>query len=204
MWLKDKLVEAKVFLKNHNYLWKFKLLVCLPIFVVLTSLDWITKAIVVGHMKLGETKTFLSGFLNFHYVINLGMAYGRWNDKAYLVILLATFFSLFLTITFIFLNNKKWLIVLVIILAGSWGNLLARLWAPGNEDNIYYGVVDFLIWDFSLFNSRNYVFNLADLYVNIAIGLTILFTIIELVIFIKSKIKTKRQTEKIENEQNNS
>ncbi|SRX61635.1 signal peptidase [Mycoplasma mycoides subsp. capri] len=46
------------------------------------------------------------------------------------------------------------------------------------------------------------MFNLADLYVNIAIGLTILFTIIELVLYIKSKIKTKK--EKIDNEQNNS
>ncbi|QIN43740.1 lipoprotein signal peptidase [Mycoplasma capricolum subsp. capripneumoniae] len=202
MWIKDKLVETKVFLKNHNYLWKFKLIVCLPIFISLISFDWITKAVVVSHMKLGETKTFISGFLNFQYVINLGMAYGRLHDKSYLVIIFATIFSLFLTIMFIFLNNKKWLIVLVIILAGSWGNLLARLWAPGNEDNLYYGVVDFLTWDFSLFNSRDCVFNLADLYVNIAIGLTILFTIIELVLYIKSKIKTKK--EKIENEQNNS
>ena len=153
-------------------------------------------------MKLGETKTFISGFLNFQYVINLGMAYGRLQDKAYLVIIFATIFSLFLTTIFIFLNNKKWLIVLIIILAGSWGNLLARLWAPGNENNVYFGVVDFLTWDFSLLNSRDYVFNLADLYVNIAIGLTILFTIIELVLYIKSKIKTKK--EKIENEQNNS
>ncbi|AGJ90777.1 signal peptidase II [Mycoplasma putrefaciens] len=191
MWLKEKWLDLKVKIKNHNFQWKFKLIVCLPILVFLVASDWITKAIVVNNFNLGDHKVLINKFLHLRYTINLGMAYGGLQNSKTLVIVLASIVTLFMIILFIFLNAKRWLIPLTFILSGSIANLLARSWAPVNQDGIGGGVVDFLVWGFTLFRSDQYIFNLADLWVNCGIAIGIVVVIIELIIFLRTKFKRK-------------
>lgn len=178
MWL-----NLRQWLKNRDFAWKFKLVVCLPIFLGLVSFDWITKGLVVGLMEQQESVNFIPHFLRFNYVINPGAAYGFNSGNPALAISLAALITIFLTIAFIFANDRKWLIALVFLLSGSWANLLARAWAPAiaNGDNAgqKWGVVDFLQWDFSFLNSSNYIFNLADAWVTLGVVILVVIMILE-------------------------
>ncbi|ATZ18073.1 signal peptidase II [Mesoplasma melaleucae] len=178
------LTENIIFLlKHYDYKWKFKLIIAAPIMTVLILLDWIVKWIVVATMQQGESKNFIKGFLNLRYVINLGSAYGNNDsgDKLAQTIVLATLFVVALMIVFVFLNDKKWIITCSVLLAGGFANLLARSWAPANIDGIHGGVVDMFMWDFNFLGSGNYIFNLADMLVNIGIGIGAICLIIEIV-----------------------
>lgn len=194
MLFKDKILEWKVKLKNYNFEWKFKLFVCAPILIFLIACDWVTKILVANKFSLGQEANLIPGFVKLRYTINLGMAYGGLEDKQYLVISLASIITFLLIIFFIFLNNKKWLIALVFILSGSFANLIARSWAPLSENLKPGGVIDFLIWDMSWVNA-SYIFNLADLWVNVGIGLSILAIAIEFIQFIRTKSKKQKGEE---------
>ncbi|EOA06979.1 Signal peptidase II [Mycoplasma yeatsii 13926] len=194
MIFKDKILEWKVKLKQYNFEWKYKLFVCAPILIFLIASDLITKIIVANKFNLGQEAKLIPGFIKLKYTINLGMAYGGLEDKQYLVISIASIITFLLIIFFIFLNNKKWLIALVFILSGSFANLIARSWAPLNENSKPGGVIDFLIWDISWVKA-SYIFNLADLWVNVGIGVSALVIVIEFIEFIKTKFKKQKGEE---------
>ncbi|WP_027875683.1 signal peptidase II [Mesoplasma chauliocola] len=189
-------------LKNYDYKWKFKLYIAVPIMTFLILFDWIVKWIVVAKMNENESLIFINGFLNIQYKINLGSAFGNGDSAEELkkTITLASLFVFALIVVFIFLNDKKWIIACSLLLAGGFANLLARAWAPPtirNGEEIYGGVVDMFVWGFNFLGSANYIFNLADLWVNIGVGVGILCLIMELV----SMFTKKNKTEKIEEEE---
>ncbi|AKX33918.1 lipoprotein signal peptidase [Spiroplasma litorale] len=180
--MNSKMAFIKSYLKNYKYLWKFKIIICAPIIAFLLFLDWLSKGLINSSMIQGEKKDFIKGFIGFEYKINPGAAYGMNSGSPTLAISIAAVVSIFLLIIFLFLKDKYWLIGLSFMIGGSYGNLLARIWAPFDEySKVYGGVIDFLKWDFSFLGSNEYIFNLADLFVNIAIGLIILALIIYLV-----------------------
>lgn len=191
MWL-----SLKQWFKNHNYAWKFKLVVCTPLLSFLILFDWISKWVVVGVMDQGESAAFIPGFLGFHYTINPGAAYGMNSGNPALAISLATVVTLFLIIGFILVNDRKWLIALSFLLAGSFANLLARAWAPIEAGTgTAGGVVDFLQWQFKFLNSDSYIFNLADVWVILGIICLGIVLIIEIVILFKPQnTKKKKKT----------
>lgn len=187
-------------LKNYEYKWKFKLMVASPIMTLLILLDWIIKWVVVATMNQEESRDLIKGFLNFHFVINLGSAYGNNNsaDKLAQTITLAALFVVVLIAVFIFLNDKKWIITCSVLLAGGFANLLARAWAPATTDGIYGGVVDMFSWGFDFLGSKNYIFNLADVWVNIGIAIGAVCLIFEIInIF---KLKKEKTEEEVTNE----
>ncbi|ATZ20916.1 signal peptidase II [Mesoplasma coleopterae] len=189
---KNKISNLILGLKSYNFKWKFKLIVATPIMSFLILSDWIIKWIVVATMKENDSKTLINGFLNLQYKINLGSAYGRGDYAEGLAktITLATLFVAVLIIVFIFLNDKKWIITCSILLAGGFANLLARAWAPAtirDGQEIYGGVVDMFVWGFNFLGSSGYIFNLADMWVNIGVGIGALCFIIEIVNIFKPK-----------------
>ncbi|AHI53998.1 lipoprotein signal peptidase [Spiroplasma sabaudiense Ar-1343] len=186
----SKWSSFKKFLKEYDYNWKFKLLVCLPLFSALVAIDWITKGIVVSTMTFGEKKQMWPGFLNLHYTINPGAAYGMNANNLALAVSIATIVTILMSLFFVFINDRVWLVGITILLSGSWANLLGRAWAPtipatSGYPAIVGGVVDFLVWDFSFLGSSNYIFNIADLWVNISVVYLIVvalpFTIVKYV-----------------------
>ncbi|AXK51286.1 signal peptidase II [Spiroplasma alleghenense] len=191
----------KNFLKKYNYEWKFKLIVCLPIFIVLVVIDWITKGIVVAKMAYNSEKPLIPGFLRLHYIINPGAAYGMNANNVGLAITIATLATLLFSLVFIFVNSRYWLIGITILLSGSWGNLLARAWAPEIPGyGIKGGVVDFLVWDFKFLGSDGYIFNIADLWVNIAIVYLIVVAFpMTVYLFIKESRENRRYEQELAN-----
>ncbi|WP_339033734.1 signal peptidase II [Spiroplasma endosymbiont of Cantharis rufa] len=178
--MKDFLFNIKSGLKNHNYIFKFKLIWCIPLMVILIGFDWISKAIVVNTMKYeGNNATFIPGIIRFNYIINPGAAYGMNADNKGLAITIATLVTLLLIIVFIFLKNKYWLIPINLMVAGSVANLLGRAWAPLTKDGISGGVVDFLEFEYAY---SNFIFNLADAWVSIAVAIIFVIFVIYIVI----------------------
>lgn len=174
-------------------------MVCLPIFSVLVLIDWATKIAVQFSMDQDPTgidpHRFLPHFLKLDYMINPGSAYGANASNAGLAIGLATLVTIIALVIFIFANDKKWLIAIVFILSGSFANLLARAWAPvvsgGDYQGQKGGVIDFLVWDFKILNSDNYVFNLADVWVNIGVIILIIDLIIEIILYFNAAYHQK-------------
>ncbi|WP_338971329.1 signal peptidase II [Spiroplasma endosymbiont of Panorpa germanica] len=192
----------KTYLVKHNYEWKFKLIVCLPIFASLVAIDWITKGIVVAKMSYNEQGSLIPGFLKLHYIINPGAAYGMNSDNVGLAITIATLVTLIMSLIFVFVNDRFWLIGITILLAGSWANLLARAWAPAVPGSgIKGGVVDFLVWDFSFLGSDGYIFNIADLWVNVAV---VYFVVVAFPATIAGFIKESKENKRLEEEMINS
>ncbi|WP_338969386.1 signal peptidase II [Spiroplasma endosymbiont of Labia minor] len=190
-----KLICDKVlfFLRNYNFDWKFKLICCLPLFIFLVAFDWITKSVIQTSMSYGETKDFIPGFLNLKYILNPGSAYGMNSDNPALAISLASVITFLLIFVLIFVNSKTWIIGITFLFAGSFANLLARAWAPSTPDGIHGGVVDFLVWDIKWFGSvPNYIFNIADVWVNIAIAYLIIRLIVTLILLLINFIKIKK------------
>ncbi|WP_338984598.1 signal peptidase II [Spiroplasma endosymbiont of Diplazon laetatorius] len=198
--MKDFIFNIKSNLKTYNYIWKYKLVWCLPLILILVSLDWISKAIVVAEMKTeGTTATFIPGFINFSYIINPGAAYGMNAGKIGLAVSIAAIVTLMLIAVFIFIKNKYWLIPITLMVSGSIANLIARSWAPATkEEGIKGGVVDFLQFDFKLFGSDAYIFNLADAWVSIAVGIIIVMVLVYVVLEIIEYTMKRSNQEKYE------
>jgi signal peptidase II len=172
--MKNAWSEFLLWMKNKNYEWRFKLFIMTPIIIVLLVIDWTTKSWAVHHLLLNQNTKFMPGFLRFGYVINQGSAYGAMADNPGLVIALASIITIVCLTLFLVSSNRMIITTFAIIFGGSFGNLLGRAWSPDGN-----GVVDFLIWDFK--GADGYIFNMADLFVNIGIGFAILTVILYVV-----------------------
>ncbi|QHX35993.1 lipoprotein signal peptidase [Spiroplasma sp. TIUS-1] len=166
--------ELKIYFKNKYYRSKFKLILILPIIIFLILFDLITKTIVQNTMSIDETKVAIEWLFNFHYILNKGGAGGFMDDKPGLIIAGATITTIFLIVAFIIVNETKFLIPISIVIAGSAGNLIGRIWGPEGA------VVDFLepgtFLKKIVFWAPNGIFNIADLLVNI--GIIIMFIVL--------------------------
>lgn len=201
---KLKALRFRLFLKEYNYEWKFKLYWGLPFLVFLIGLDWLSKGLIVSNMQINDndTKIFIPGIVSLKYAINLGSAFGTNNssEKLASTIVLASFFTFFILFFLIFVNSKKWVFPSVIMFSGAFANLVARSWAPANENGIYGGVVDMFVWEFSFLGSNGYIFNLADMWVNIAIGIGVICFFWELItVFTEHKRKQKENIDEVTN-----
>ena len=138
---------------------------------VLVLADQVSKTIVVRTMSLYESVPIIQNFFNFTYITNDGMAFGINFPFGYFIF---TTVSILLT-AFLFwylwsVRNHSIIIRLGIglIIAGAIGNLI---------DRIFLGeVIDFL--DFMIGDFHWYVFNLADSYVTVGMGLVLFDSIV--------------------------
>lgn len=139
--------------------------------VGLVLLDQLTKIQIENNFFVGDTIEIISNFFHITYVQNRGIAFGVFQGKIN-AISIATTIAIIGIIIYFFKNFKKIEIIeriaYMVIISGAIGNMI---------DRIFRGyVVDMLdfrgIWQ--------YVFNLADVYINIGVALIFLDILLKL------------------------
>ncbi|AGM25223.1 signal peptidase II [Spiroplasma chrysopicola] len=163
--------DVKEHFKLREYLWKYKLIVCLPIFCGLLTLDIISKQLAFNLLPYNVQVPFLDGFINFQLIINKGIAFGANADNLAGTIVGAVLITVLALLLFLYANQKVIIVGLVMIVTGGFGNLVDRMWNNG-------GVVDFLAW--VLFPPYS-IFNLADMWVTFGVVVIVIGVIISII-----------------------
>lgn len=146
------------------------------LFLIMLVIDQYTKYIIDTNFLLGESSVIIEGFFNLTYVQNRGMAFGLFQGKIDVVSIIALFAVLI--ILGYFIKNFKKMSVLekmayTMIFAGAIGNLIDRFLRGFVID-----MLDFRgIWTF--------IFNFADVWINIGV----ILIIIEYIFFGRKKEK---------------
>ena len=146
------------------------------LFMIMLVIDQYTKYIVDSNFLLTETVPIIEGFFNLTYVQNRGIAFGLFQGKIDIVSILAIIAAV--TILVYFIKNFKKInflerIAYTMIISGAVGNII---------DRIFRGfVIDMLdfrgIWSF--------VFNFADVWINVGV----ILIVIEYIFFDRKKNK---------------
>ena len=137
----------------------------LIISLILFIIDILIKILVKTNLSVFESITLIPNFFNITYVINDGAAFSILEGKQLFLSILAIV-VLGLLIYYLFkekLNNYK-VTYYSLIIAGILGNLFDRI--------VYQGVIDY--FDFKLFSYDAPIFNLADCFIVIGVGLIII------------------------------
>ena len=163
---------------NKKLLLKRFLIIVLPIFAVMLVFDLVSKHILDSSMQIGQSSSFLPGFIDIVIVHNEGSAWG----------MLAGMNVFFIILTFVFIGILVWYtlsenvvhplyhIALGFILAGSIGNMV---------DRIAFGYVrDFLHFEFW---PSFPVFNVADVCLTVGVIVFVVFIIMNVVKHFKEK-----------------
>ena len=138
---------------------------------IMVLADQISKTVIRSTMTLYESITVIPGFFHLTYITNDGMAFGI--NFPFGIYIFSTISIIITVILFWYLwTIREENIILrsgvAMILAGAIGNLIDRLFLGE--------VVDFL--DFMIGDLHWYVFNFADSYVTIGMGIILYDSII--------------------------
>ncbi len=129
--------------------------------VIFIGLDQFTKILAINHLMNKSDFILIPGVLQFHYLENTGAAFSMLEGKQLLFAIMTPILLLALIYMLIRMpKHKKYVAldyVIVFLIAGAIGNYIDRI------TNNY--VVDFIY--FSLINFP--VFNVADIYVTVAV-----------------------------------
>ena len=120
-------------------------------------IDQITKYIVVKNLEIYESIKIIPNFFNITYITNSGAAFGMFQNKGILFILLSIC-AIFLIIKYILEEkklNKYDVICYSLLVGGILGNMFDRIY--------YKNVIDFI--DFIIFGYNFYIFNFADVFI---------------------------------------
>ena len=160
------------------------------IFIVLgILLDQIVKIIVRVNMPVGESITIINHFFCISHVENTGAAWGGFSGFTIVLTILSIGmlgFFIYLYRNIDFKNKKIYSVSLVLVISGTIGNLIDRLF--------FQHVTDFL--DFYIFGYDYPVFNIADILLVVGFG----FLIVYLIFFSEKK---EEQLENTSNEETN-
>jgi signal peptidase II len=143
------------------------------VFLILAvvALDQITKYAIEARLSLGQSIELIKGFFSLTYARNTGAAWSILTGQM-------TFFYIISTIALIVMTYFLWKtdkketlqrVALALLIAGTIGNFIDRL--------MFQYVRDFL--DFIIFGYDFPIFNVADISLNVAIGLLILEAFLE-------------------------
>ena len=144
------------------------------LFLILLIIDQYSKFIIHNTLYVGDTIPIIDNFFNLTYVQNRGVAFGLFQGKIDIVSILALI--AIALILFYFCKNFKKIsflerIAYTMIFSGAVGNMIDRLFRGFVID-----MLDFRgIWSF--------IFNFADVWINIGVALII----IEHIIFNRKK-----------------
>jgi len=142
------------------------------IILALLGLDQITKAIVVANFVAeGDTLAVIQDFFHITYVRNSGAVFGLFQGLAetyiifliFILVALVVFGYMFIKNDFKDKRNFWYTLGLTLLIAGALGNAADRIFQPDHN------VVDFIdfrgIW--------HYIFNVADICLNVGIAIFI-------------------------------
>jgi len=142
--------------------------------VLIVIADYVTKAMVVSSMELGESIPLWDGVFQFTYIQNRGAAFGMLSDARWVFLILSTV-AIIGIIGYVAWKRPKSKLVLTalsLIVGGGIGNMIDRV-------KLGY-VVDFL--DFcALPNLWKWIFNVADACAVIGACLLILYLVIDII-----------------------
>lgn len=134
--------------------------------IILTAVDQFSKILIsrINEVTIVDY-TVISNFFHITYTKNYGAAFSILQGKRYYFIII-TFVVLAILIWYFYKEKpqKTERIAIILIISGAIGNLIDRI--------INGYVIDFL--DFNIFGYDFPVFNIADCYITIGIGLLII------------------------------
>ena len=140
-----------------------KLALCVGLMAVLVCLDQLSKMWAVETLRpmLPKSIDIIKGVFELHYLENTGMAFGLFaNQQIFFYIVTGIFVIIGGYILYKTPENKRFLpmnIIVTVILAGAFGNLIDRAMNQYVVDFLYFSLIDFPI------------FNVADCYVTIGV-----------------------------------
>jgi signal peptidase II len=151
----------------------------IALIILLVGLDQITKYEIIKNFVEGATRPLIDNFLHITYVRNRGMAFGLFQGKIDIISILTVIAIIGIAI-YMVKNFKKLVLIekfgYSFILAGAIGNIIDRL-----SYGFVVDMIDFRgIW--------SYVFNFADVWINIGA----LLIIVDQIIQSKKKIKEEK------------
>ena len=138
---------------------------------IMVLADQISKTVIRSTMTLYESITVIPGFFHITYITNDGMAFGiNFPFGIYIFSGISIIFTIML-FWYLWTIKEEGIVIrsgIGLILAGAIGNLIDRLFLGE--------VVDFL--DFMIGDLHWYVFNLADSFVTVGMGIILYDSII--------------------------
>lgn len=132
--------------------------------ILLTAADQLCKFLVVNNIPLGEYITVIPKFLEITYTKNTGSAFGMFSQYTWLLAIVSLIALIIFGYLYRYVNFKKralFSLALILIIAGTLGNMI---------DRIFRGeVVDMITFIFG--NWHFWTFNFADSYLTIGVVL---------------------------------
>lgn len=148
------------------------------------AVDQLTKFLIYGT----TTKIILGDLLWFKSALNTGVAFSMFEGNSFIFIIITAIASLvliYLIVSKKFLNKTTYKVVLGLILGGTIGNLIDRIFFNGVRDFIYLKFLNFAI------------FNIADAVIVVAVALFCVFMFIDT---FKTNDKKEEKTNDIKEE----
>lgn len=171
----------------------------MPFFVVLiliiagcVGLDQLTKIIVCNTLEIGENVPLIEGVFEFIHIKNDGMAFGLLGEHRWVFITISVVGILALCLYLFRFSTDSRLtkIGMALIIGGGIGNMIDRSLPP-------YLVTDMLQMTF-LGDLFPWVFNVADSFVCVGVGIVILGLVLDIIKEYKEKKQATEQPEEIE------
>lgn len=136
-------------------------------------IDYVTKFLIVGNMKLYDSITVIPGVLDFKYILNDGATGGMLSDHRWVFMSVSTVAIIAILVYMFFSKTMTRFagVSLALIAGGGIGNMIDRV-AKGEVVDFF----DVTAFDFFPFNT---VFNMADIFVCVGCAMLILALVIE-------------------------
>lgn len=134
--------------------------------LVAIAVDQLTKFLIYGTI----TKSVIGNLLWFKSTLNTGVAFSMFEGKGFIFITITSIASLvliYLILSKKYLNKMRYKVCLGLILGGTIGNLIDRIFFKGVRDFIYLKFLNFAI------------FNLADAFIVVSVIVFCIFVIID-------------------------
>ena len=152
-------------------------MIYIVLILILVGADQLSKYLIDSYMLEGETLPIINDFFHLTYVKNRGIAFGMFQGKLD-IISIATIIAIVAIAYYLYKERNKLCMIekmgFIYILAGAIGNMIDRAFRGFVVD-----MVDFRgVW--------SYVFNLADVWINIGVVFVLLDQLI---------LRKKRETE---------
>ena len=152
-------------------------MIYIVLILILVGADQLSKYLIDSYMLEGETLPIINDFFHLTYVKNRGIAFGMVQGKLD-IISIATIIAIVAIAYYLYKERNKLSMIekmgFIYILAGAIGNMIDRAFRGFVVD-----MVDFRgVW--------SYVFNLADVWINIGVVFVLLDQLI---------LRKKRETE---------
>lgn len=145
-------------------------LLSLSVVILTVVIDFVTKQLVMNNMQLYDSIPLIKNVLHITYITNDGAAFGSMSDARWLFMTVSVIMIIGLSTLLLIWDDRNPLFYISVsmIVGGGIGNMIDRIF--------YKEVVDFI--DFCAFPKLwKWIFNGADSFVCVGVGLLLLYYI---------------------------